>query len=297
MSSSLARYVICAPSFSEENGGSMFLHALADGLNALGETAAISPMPPIRRPPLRTRLRRAFQSRPPFRLSGAPGTRLARRADLLATPSVVYPEVVLGNPLRARNVVRWLLYRPGLRNPYRFGPDELFFAASEACDLPDITGGAPRLFLWQRHPAYRDHGRTDRAGACFLVRKGDAKPRIPETEGAIQIDGLSHEEVAQVFNRCDTFYSYDEATMYSLYAALCGCLSIVVPGRFASHDDYTVQRPIARYGVSYGFDHLDHARATAGLVPGNLAALQAEGQESLRAFIGRTRDAFPAASG
>jgi hypothetical protein len=295
MSTVPARYVICAPSFSEENGGAMFLHALADGLNALGETAAIFPMPPLRRPSLRTRLKAAFRRRPPFRLSGAPGTRLARRADLRADPIVVYPEVVLGNPLRARNVVRWLLYKPGLRNPYRFGPDELFFAASDACDLPEVTGGAPRLFLWQRNPAYRDQGRIDRAGICFLVRKGDAKPRIPETEDAIQIDGLSHDDVADIFNRCTTFYSYDEATMYSLYAALCGCLSIVVPGRFASHDDYTAQRPIARYGVSYGMDHLDHARATAGLVDGNLAALQAEGLETLHAFIRRTRDAFPAA--
>jgi hypothetical protein len=290
-----ARYVICAPSFSEENGGAMFLHALADGLNALGETAAISPMPPLRKPPLRTRLRRTFQRRLPFRLSGAPGTRLAHRSDFRADPIVVYPEVVLGNPLRARHVVRWLLYKPGLRNPYRFGPGELFFAASDACDLPDVTGGAARLFLWQRHPAYRDHGRTDRIGTCFLVRKGDAKPRIPETEDAIQIDGLSHDEVARVFNRCETFYSYDEATMYSLYAALCGCLSVVVPGRFASHEDYTAQRPIARYGVSYGMDHLDHARSTSGLVADNLAALQAEGQETLQAFVRRTRDAFPSA--
>jgi hypothetical protein len=69
----------------------------------------------------------------------------------------------------------------------------------------------------------------------------------------------------------------------------------VVPGRFASHEDYTAQRPIARYGVSYGMDHLDHARSTSGLVADNLAALQAEGQETLQAFVRRTRDAFPSA--
>lgn len=290
-----ATYVICAPSYSPENGGSMFLHALADGLNAMGERAVISPMGPLRRPALRTRVRQAFRRPPPFRLSGAPGTRLATRDDLRADPVVVYPEVVLGNPLGARKVARWLLYKPGLRNPYRFGKDEVFFAASEACDLPELTGGAPRLFLWQRNAAYTNRNLPGRAGTCFLVRKGDAKPRIPETDGAVCIDGMSHAEVAEVFNRCETFYSYDEASMYSLYAAICGCLSIVVPGRFAGHDDYVAQRPIARFGVSYGMENLDHARATRDRVEGNLDALQAEGQETLRDFVRLTRTAFAAA--
>lgn len=285
-------YVICAPSYSETNGGSLFLHALADGLNALGETAVISPMPPLRPPPLKTRIKRAFHRPDPFRLSGAPGTRLARRSDLRGEPVVVYPEVVLGNPLKARNVVRWLLYRPGLRNPYRFGRDEMFFAASEACDLPELTGGAPRLFLWQRNPVYKNRHLPHRKGACFLVRKGDAKPRIPQTDGAIAIDGMSHEEVASVFNCCETFYSYDEATMFSLYAAICGCLSIVIPGRFSTHDEYVAQRPIARYGISYGMGHLDHAKATRDRVPENLASLEAEGETTLHDFVRRTHDAF-----
>jgi len=292
MSNQPATYVICAPSYSENNGGAMFLHGLADGLNAIGEQAVISPMGPLRKPALRTRVKQAFRRPPPFRLSGAPGTRLASRADLRADPIVVYPEVVLGNPLGARKVVRWLLYKPGLRNPYRFGPDEMFFAASEACDLPEVTGGAPRLFLWKRNPVYENRKLPGRAGACYIDRKGDAKPRIPETAGAIRIDGMSHAEIAEVFNRCDTFYSYDEATMYSLYAALCGCLSIVVPGRFTGHDDYVAQRPIARFGVSYGMENLVHAASTRDRVAGNLRDLEAEGEETLRAFVQSTRSAF-----
>lgn len=285
-------YVICAPSYSVDNGGAMFLHGMADRLNAMGERAVISPMGPLRKPAMRTRIKQVFRRPPPFQLSGAPGTRLATRDDLRSDPIVVYPEVVLGNPLGARKVVRWLLYKPGLRNPYRFGTDEVFFAASEACDLPEVTGGAPRLFLWQRNPVYENRNLPGRAGACYLVRKGDAKPRIPETSDAIRIDGMSHADIAEIFNRCETFYSYDEATMYSLYAALCGCLSIVVPGRFSGHEDYVGQRPVARFGVSYGMDHLAHAALTRDRVAENLQALQAEGDATLRAFVERTRNAF-----
>ncbi|MFM7334251.1 MAG: hypothetical protein ACKO1H_07540 [Tabrizicola sp.] len=140
-------------------------------------------------------------------------------------------------------MVRWLLYRPGLRDPFSFGKDEMFFRAGEMSDLPDLTGGAPELFLWKINPAYRNEGRADRKGACFLVRKGADKQRIPETADAIQIDGLSHEKVAAIFNQCEVFYSYDEASFYSHYAAVCGCRSVVVPGIYPSREAWVKEHP------------------------------------------------------
>ena len=107
---------------------------------------------------------------------------------------------------------------------------------------------------------------TDLAGdndhwAAHVVSAAFAgKPRIAETRGAIPIDGLSHEEIADIFNRCSVFYSYDEATFYSQYAAICGCLSVVVPGLYSSREEWVASHPIARYGVAYGLDDLDHAR-------------------------------------
>ena len=161
-------------------------------------------------------------------------------------------------------------------------------------DLPEITGGAPDLFLWKINRAYRNEHREDRKGVCYLLKKGRHKPCIPETEvpGAIRIDGMSHTEINDIFNRCHTFYSYDEATMYSQYAAICGCTSVVIPGLYGSREEWVKNHGLARYGVAYGLDDIPHAVATREKVLGLLQAEEAKGQATVERFVDLTRARF-----
>ncbi|MFD2816981.1 hypothetical protein ACFSYD_25180 [Paracoccus aerius] len=223
-------------------------------------------------------------------------TPIAHRRDLSADSIVIYPELVRGNPLKARNVVRWLLYKPNLLHPFSFGPEEMFFRAGGMSDVLDITGGAPDLYLWKINPAYQNENRPDRKGVCYMVRKGKNKPRIPETEApnAIQIDSLSHAEINEIFNRCDTFYSYDEATMYSQFAAICGCTSIVIPGMFSSREEWAGQHPNGRFGIAYGTHptELEHARTTRHLLLKDLQRKEEESLETVRNFVNLTHQRF-----
>ena len=292
------RFLVVATPYNPDSGGAIFLHELVHALNSLGAPAAVWPINRRLNWDLAGRfydlLRRPSILWRPRRFPTAPNlmTPVAERSDLTRDSIVIYPEIVLGNPLQARNVVRWLLYRPGLLNPYQFGPDEMFFKAGEMSDLPELTGGAPDLFLWKINPAYRDEGRSDRKGACFLVRKGADKPRIPETAEAIQIDGLPHEEIAAIFNRCEVFYSYDEASFYSQYAAICGCRSVVVPGLYRSRAEWVKEHPVAEYGVAYGLDDLAHADATRHRVIDLLRAKELAGLQTVRQFITLTEARF-----
>lgn len=294
----MPRYIVAAPSYSPENGGAIFLHELAHQLVALGQQAALWPMNHMPNGLLRRQIPAVW--RRPSLLWRAPGFAQAEgrdipvvsRHDIRRDDIVVYPEVVLGNPLAARHVIRWLLYRPGLRRPYDFGPGEMFFRAGEMSDLPELTGGAPDLFLWKINPVYRNENRPDRKGVCYLLRKGEHKPRIPETADAICIDELPHAETAEIFNRCDTFYSYDEASFYSQYAAICGCDSVVIPGLYPSREAWTAEHPLGRHGVAYGLDDLPHARATRPLVAGMLQAQEAAGLATVARFIALSRERF-----
>lgn len=291
-------YIIYAPAYNENVGGIIFQHELVHMLNRMGERAFLWPAAGIykagRRARLKQALKRPFVPPPPYPVSPDLLTPVATRKDLTTNSIVVYAEVVRGNPLKAKNVVRWLLYKPGLLHPYEFGEDDMFFRVGEICDLPEITGGAPDLLMWKVNRTYRNENRPDRNGVCYIVRKGDHKPRIPETEepGAIRIDKKSHAEINEIFNRCHTFYSYDEATMYSQYAAICGCTSVVIPELYGSREEWVQNHELARYGVAYGLNDIPHAVATRDKVLGLLEAEEAKGRVTVERFVELTRARF-----
>lgn len=289
-------YIVYTWPWSETNGGVIFTHQLVHELNRMGERAFLRRVGPIIRLGLRTRLKYYLQ-RGPMLTNPALNTPIARRGDLTRDSIVIYPETVPGNPLKAKNVVRWLLYKPGLRHPYDFGPDDMFVSAGEMSDLPEVTGGnVPELYLWKINPVYRNENRPDRKGVCYIVRKGNTKPRIPETEAAeaICIDKMSHEQINDVFNRCDMFYSYDEATMYSQFAVIAGCTSVVVPGMFPSRREWAAAHPNGRYGVAYGTapEELAHARETRHLMIEDMRARETESIETVRRFVDLTKQRF-----
>lgn len=295
-------YIIYAPSFDETSGGNILLHLLAHTLNEIGESAVIWPWgipPKLKVGALMRRFWHKPRSLLNINLAGHKmktnpdfTTPQANYSDLRLDSIVIYPEVTLGNPLGAQNVARWLLYTPGLNHPFEFTKGEMYFRAAEMFDIPSLTGGAPDLYLWHIHPAYKNENRHDRSGACYTLRKGRDKPRIRETENAICIDGLSHSDTADIFNKCAVFYSYDEATFYSQYAALCGCLSIVVPGQFKSRQEWVSAIPLGRYGIAYGLDDTAHALETKDHVRTMLEKKAKEGISTVSAFVEATQKAF-----
>lgn len=283
-------YVVYAPSYNENSGGTIFLHELVHAINMRGLNAALWPMTDVYKQSRSTLLKRIFRPKP-FLTDPALNTPIATKSQITPNTIAIYPELVMGNPLGAAHVARWLLYTPGKRHPFEFGENEMYFRVDEFADLPDLTGGAPDLFLWKVNRTYENQQRPDRKGACFIVRKWGDGPRHPVTEGAIQIDGMSHAEINDVFNRCEVFYSYDDATMYSQYAAVTGCLSVVLPSGNARRDDMLADHMLGRYGIAYGLEDekLAHAKATQHKVIELLLERERAGQRSVDNFIEITR--------
>lgn len=288
-------YIIYTWPWNENSGGVIFMHNLCHQLNLMGEQAYLRRATSVYKLGPRSWIKYMLK-RGAMKTNPALNTPLARSKDLNSESIVVYAEITLGNPLGLKNVVRWLLYKPGLAHPFKFGENEMFFKAGEMCDIEEITGGAPDLYLWQINPAYRNENRPDRKGVCYIVRKGSKKPRIAETESpeAICVDQMSHEEMNEIFNRCDTFYSYDEATMYSQFAAICGCTSIVVPGLFSSRSEWVANHPNGRYGIAYGNSdsELEHARATRHLLIDDMQKRETSSLDTVKNFIDITKEKF-----
>ena len=87
-------YIIFAPSFVKNSGGILVLHKLCHILNQLGENAYI--------------YHHDIDRKNYYQTNSSYFTPIADESVLRSDPIVIYSEIVNGNPLGSKNVVRWM---------------------------------------------------------------------------------------------------------------------------------------------------------------------------------------------
>ncbi len=296
-------YIIYALPFEETSGGNIALHLLCDRLNEMGETAWLWPVgQPFRLLPnnwssLKDRLR---QVRDWFRdkqfSTGPFPRRIATRNDLRSA-IILYPEIVGGNPLAADHVVRWFLHRPGYHlDNVDYGDGELYFFYQDAFNDPTINPHPEnRLTLTFFNPVYRQTHFGERTGTCYLLRKGKERARGIDFGDQLCVDDLSHEEKAAAFNRYRYLHSFDTYSMYSVFAAMCGCVPVIEPVSGVSREQWFPE-PADRYGLAYGWEDERWAVDTRDALLHGLARIREEQDAMLARFIVRTQAFFAPAA-
>lgn len=303
------KFLVFAPSYNPEGGGDVVLHRLCAILNELGHEAWLHPyfsgmpaypnnIPDVARSTLKWFIAKHF-----FRYRTRPdwNTPVLKRFDAAHSDDwiVIYPEIVFGNPLRAKNVVRWLLYKPGFHTGQIFyGSNDLLVSFNEFSDdfhFPGAHKSASRLYVLSfPFEHYNLEGALppeQRSGTAYCLRKGKGRPIVHDLDNSILIDGMSHAEVASVFKRVKTFISYDLYTAFSSFAVLCGTASVVIPEPGRTREGWYENRA-ETYGVAYGFDDLAWARETADKVLGRLREKEALSIESVRQFVTEANQYF-----
>ncbi|ASG00992.1 WavQ [Vibrio anguillarum] len=213
---------------------------------------------------------------------------------------VVYPEITSGNPLNAKNVVRWLLHQPAhFSGQAKYGKNELIFKFNSAIkdfSLPNSKTSEQELkVIYYPTDLYNEEGvqpYQERTLTCHAIRKGKHKPKV-HSEESILIDSLSHEEVAHLFKQAKRFISYDDYTAYSIFANLCGCESIVVPDSNTTIEQW-YPNITDRYGIAYGFDEeqLRWAKDTQSLVKEHVENEHRRSEQCVKDFIKEALDYF-----
>ncbi|MCC4236779.1 WavQ [Vibrio anguillarum] len=213
---------------------------------------------------------------------------------------VVYPEITSGNPLNAKNVVRWLLHQPThFSGQAKYGKNELIFKFNSAIkdfSLPNSKTSEQELkVIYYPTDLYNEEGvqpYQERTLTCHAIRKGKHKPKV-HSEESILIDSLSHEEVAHLFKQAKRFISYDDYTAYSIFANLCGCESIVVPDSNTTIEQW-YPNITDRYGIAYGFDEgqLRWAKDTQSLVKEHVENEHRRSEQCVKDFIKEALDYF-----
>jgi len=278
----MQKFIIFSPSYNEKSGGIVVLHKLCHILNELGHDAKLLP----HREQFvidKTNFFKTFEIFFKFEIKSLFNgykTNTSLNTPVVTSKQfpvidddtiVIYSELVLGNPLNAKNVVRWLLHQPGFHTgQVMYNPGELLFKFNSAIDDFHYPGSKTskvelKVIHYPLEHYNLENTSSNRQGNAHCIRKGKDKKIIHDLNNSILVDHLSHAEVAKVFKRSEQFISYDTYTAYSIFAVLCGCESIVVPNDGESEEQW-YPNETDRYGLAYGFNNIERAKLTAHLV-------------------------------
>ena len=172
---------------------------------------------------------------------------------------VIYPEVILDNPLNAKYVVRWLLYERGHIYPKT---DILYSYIS--CFKPHIENQSQLKgclsSIYIDRETFKDNNKHTKGKYCYTIRKGNNRQLIHHPSDAILIDGIrNNNTLSEIFNDCEFFISYDDHTFLTSQAALCGCIPIIIPREGVSKEEWSFGSDVYNYGHAYGYEEIDHA--------------------------------------
>jgi len=217
-------FVIYAPIYDENSGGAMVLHQLNNFL-----------------------IRHGFNSK--ICIYGQENCLLPFASDRIIA---VYPESINGNPLRAKSIVRWLLYPPKVHNSNaNFTENELTFCYDKSFNDPNLNPDENVLMIFcNRWETYKQTNFGKRNGTCYMIRKGKNRADLPEKFDGPIIDDKSHKEMSEIFNEYEYFVCYDIATTYVNYARMCGCIPIVIPDNSENAVQILTKHPWIAYGNS-----------------------------------------------
>lgn len=264
-------FVVWSPPYSESSGGIIALHKLAHNLAELGEKSYI--------------LSKGINSK----YKGVQINENDYQNFDKDKTVVIYPEVVKGDILGAKYVVRWLLNTP---NVIRYsigngkdGVNDLIFKFAPAFKAYDESKVLGELRAFELNLDTFVNRNEERSGMCHIVRKGIDKGL--HDKDSICLDGYEskgNQYLADIFNKYEVFISYDNACFLSAQAALCGCLSIVVPDNL-SKEEWLSKFPYFKDGIAYGLSDIPRAMRTQSNIKENLLELERKSIELIKKFI------------
>lgn len=203
---------------------------------------------------------------------------------------VIYPEMILHNPLQATNIVRFVLYGAHLYDYYQ--PNEKIYYLAPFCknnkDFKCLQG-------WYVSSKIENRNLPRTNESCYMLKKGGRSPIMRKRfeqnpPPGLNIEALGkHTDIIEVFNTTKYFHCYDPVCFLTIMATLCGCITIQHP-----YDDYTREEweyassfgAVGKLkGVAYGIEELPYAEATLHEAPEQFKEFMKNSDRTIDRFI------------
>lgn len=178
---------------------------------------------------------------------------------------IIYPEIIDYNPLMGNKVVRWILGVPGYHSTTYSNSDIIYWYGNLYKN--DLGFHDNNLLVHELHEdIFYDKGYI-RNGKCHTFRKSnsieiDDSELIPFYNAGSSESKNQLYELAEIFNKKEYFISYDDHTFLSIFARMCGCISVVNPNPNISKESWLNSSPLVKYGIAYGFDDIERSKNT-----------------------------------
>src|SRR3989339_270684 len=201
---------------------------------------------------------------------------------------VIYPEAEQGNPLFAKNIVRYILNKPGLIGGDKTYPDsELLFAYVKQLLQPGMTQERVLYIPVIDREIFYSTGKEKR-DIDYLVYVG-RKDKIKGYSEKFKIyrhKPAKQEELGNLFRRCKKLISYDNFSVTIFEATLCGCPVVIIPDGSRTREDIENQE-IGFAGMAWGDsnEEFEKAQKTVHKSEENLSSIEKEIGPAIYNFI------------
>ena len=209
---------------------------------------------------------------------------------------VIYPEIISGNPLNCKNIVRWILLELGIEMPSdhfrNWQINDLIYHWESRKEYNPVY---KQLSCPWINPIFKNLN-LEKNSTCYLIKKGRLihKNRINiHPNDSICIDEKNLIEIVDIFNKSTFFYCYDPNTAYITFALLCKCIPIIYPIENINKEEYFKNRIFNRNniiynsGIAYGndIDEINRARDNIDKAENEISELYNSYKESVNDFL------------
>jgi len=260
---STPKFRIYTPQFNDDSGGVMVLHVLCKKILSSGYECKIINM----------------NDTPINSVNNTYKQYYTNKNDT-ENCIVIYPEIISGNPLNAKKIIRWILCDLGKhcdKNIYKTWnkKDIIYFFGTFN---PKITV-SKYLFCFEFDKSIKKINNNERTKDCYEIRKAHKfhnNLKFIHPNDSYEIKNLSLKDTIDVFNKHRYYYCYDPYTFNMVIASLCGCIPIVIKIENTTKKDwakslycgqYLIEnKKDSLYGIAYGKEEIEYAINTNNMV-------------------------------
>lgn len=279
----MKKFIISTHGFDFGVGGLKVLHKLCHLLNENGYDAYLIPV--------------HFDH--PFTIYKEYNVKMVTQEilDNLEECIVVYPESWYGNYLNAPNVVRWMIGLPSEPHIKTWSDKDLWFwyVPQYITDVYNKNKDNV-LYVGEQHREIFFDQKIKRDITCWTLRK--AQDLITPNQYIHPKDGIfipyqaagDLVGLANVFNKSNKFYCYDNYTYLPIQALMCGTDSIVIPNNFTK-EQFINGFELNKY-IAFGLDDLNRAKNVRNEFYHHLDDIENKTINQLHEFVNKCYDYF-----